>query len=332
MNRDSSYGGFFGLEGTFGQPFMPDTLYLNSARNCLTALFRTNPVETVHIPYFCCGVVRDSIEKAGAKVCFYHVDEKLEISPDAEIPQHAVILYVNYFGIKSAYATRLAQHFPRMVLDNSQALYSKARGTFATVYSPRKFMGVPDAGLLDTALPVNISDVREDCVPLLAHLVRRIDLSPEETYLSFLNAECLMSKLTPKRISGFSERLLDTINHQEIIDRRSANANLASLLLGQFNALSVPSEFAEPPLCYPLYIPSCGNSLRKKLINKRIFIATYWPEVRDECAANSCEHSFVDHLLPIPIDQRYSLDDVNKCCNSIIDLIRVEPSLEFNNI
>jgi len=45
-------------------------------------------------------------------------------------------------------------------------------------------------------------------------------------------------------------------------------------------------------------------TLRQRLIDAQIFVATYWP---------NCEHSdsLVNGIIPIPIDQRYGISEMD---------------------
>ena len=60
------------------------------------------------------------------------------------------------------------------------------------------------------------------------------------------------------------------------------------------------------PLVYP-YMTTKEN-LRKKLINNKIYVATYWnpqPETMPESL-------FQRYIIPLPIDQRYSKVDMQR--------------------
>ena len=52
-------------------------------------------------------------------------------------------------------------------------------------------------------------------------------------------------------------------------------------------------------------------NLRKKLIDNKVYVASYWPNVQSWCNAESLENTLSQLLLPLPIDQRYSIDEMN---------------------
>ena len=58
------------------------------------------------------------------------------------------LLYVNYFGICQHQERQVLERFgaSRVVLDRSQAFFADPIDCLATIYSPRKFFGVPTEG------------------------------------------------------------------------------------------------------------------------------------------------------------------------------------------
>ena len=46
-------------------------------------------------------------------------------------------------------------------------------------------------------------------------------------------------------------------------------------------------------------------------------MATYWPNVKYWTTTEFLEFQLVENLIPIPIDQRYGEDDMNKVLNVI---------------
>ena len=58
------------------------------------------------------------------------------------------------------------------------------------------------------------------------------------------------------------------------------------------------------PMVYPFISPQDSSSLRQNYISHRIFVATYWPNVDKEYT------DFCNNIIPLPIDQRCSQDDL----------------------
>ena len=70
------------------------------------------------------------------------------------------------------------------------------------------------------------------------------------------------------------------------------------------------------PMVYPLYLEN-GDEVRTKLIQNQIFVARYWPNVLNDAKPTDLEFSLTMNILPLPIDQRYGTEDMNR----IIEII-----------
>jgi hypothetical protein len=60
---------------------------------------------------------------------------------------------------------------------------------------------------------------------------------------------------------------------------------------------------------YPLLIQN-GAAVRKKLQKEKIYIPMLWPNVLEECSLDSLEYHYAADILPIPVDQRYEIEDM----------------------
>ena len=62
-------------------------------------------------------------------------------------------------------------------------------------------------------------------------------------------------------------------------------------------------------------------NLKKELISKNIFVATYWPNVFEWTKPEDIEYKIAESVVCIPIDQRYGkeemgliIKEIQKCC------------------
>jgi len=55
-----------------------------------------------------------------------------------------------------------------------------------------------------------------------------------------------------------------------------------------------------------------NKRLRNILKQNKIYVATYWNDVFDRRESNKIEKNFVKNIIPLPIDQRYSLKDMKR--------------------
>ncbi len=153
MERRTGIGGFFGLElpeyGNFPQWHPGRSVAVNSGRRALEYILRRlGDVRCVRVPLYTCRTVVETMERLGIPVITYRIDERLEPEELPELEKGEYLLYTNYFGIKEKCVDRLASRYGgSLIVDNALALYSPARSGVASLYSPRKFSGLPDGGI-----------------------------------------------------------------------------------------------------------------------------------------------------------------------------------------
>ena len=117
------------------------------------------------------------------------------------------------------------------------------------------------------------------------------------------------NKLPLSRISLLTETLLGKIDYKQIKDKRENNFFYLHKNLGQINCLNIKD--APGPYMYPLLLKNGGAELKKTLINERIYIPTFWPNVLELCKAHSFEEKLTKDLVCIPCDQRYDFKEMD---------------------
>lgn len=121
-----------------------------------------------------------------------------------------------------------------------------------------------------------------------------------------------------KNMSSLTYRLMQSIDFSEI--KRVRRRNFAHLhkVLSKSNLLDIPEESSfECPMVYPYR--TSDITLRKRLIENQIFVATYWPNVSNWCSKNDMEYQLMSEIIPLPIDQRYDISDMNRIIKTIIE-------------
>ena len=112
---------------------------------------------------------------------------------------------------------------------------------------------------------------------------------------------------------------LHGIDYQFVKKRRSENYNYLFNKLGKVNNLNL--SMAEGAYMYPLYLEN-GNKVRKNLQKSKIYVATLWPDVFEVCAENDFEYKLAENILPIPVDQRYTKEDMRYIVDKIFEMIK----------
>jgi len=302
-------GGYFSLELPHYEEYHKDALRLNTGRNCLEYILRVRKYRKVYIPYYTCDVVLEPFQKLGIPYEYYHINIHLELQQVIQLREGEALLYTNYYGLKQRYTEILARRYgSQLIVDNTQAFYAKAITGIDTFYTCRKFFGVPDGaylyttGVLDAELEQDISYDR------MIFLTKRIDLSAEAGYGDFHEQSKRLVGQSIKRMSNLTERMMQSIRYEEIASRRKDNFNLLHSVLGNANQLPIVYDDDAVPMVYPFFHDNKG--IRDVLINNKVFVARYWPNVLQWVKSDTLEYLLAAQMLPLPIDQRYDTNDM----------------------
>lgn len=319
MKCDNAIGGYLSFDmDTRDNQFKHD-VKLNSARNAFKLILLEIKPRKIFIPAFLCGVMHDLLLDLKVSFELYFLNE--DFSPDLNddsLLSGEYILFVNYFGVNDDVVNDVIDKYgrERVIVDAAQALYFTPETLpVAVIYSPRKFVGLPDGGVIRTKMELDESYSRDtDSYLHLKHLGMRFDNPAEKGYRHYKAAEKRLSSQPIKRMSYLTELLFDSYSHERIKNSRISNFSFLDERLSRVNQLKFRKKY--PALVYPLLIEN-GWLIKRKLIKNKVFVPTYWPDISLVNECGNFERTLLDNLIAIPCDQRYSQDDFEK----IISLI-----------
>lgn len=320
-------GGYFTLEEIEQNDHLSDGVFLNSGRNALIFIIRQFKYEKVYIPYYTCSAVKDVLQREKIKFEFYFLSSDLKPDFNKQIAENECLLYNNYFGVFSKKVAEVSESFSNVIIDNAQALFhpfykSKAKAFF---FSPRKFIGMPDGGIVTSLkfLQQNDSLEIDSSFENATHLLKGIDEGREKAYIEFLKSEEIVDQKGLKSMSKLSYALYRKFNFSYLIKKRGENFCYLHEKLKTLNLFSQLLEKEDEiygPLIYPFWCNN-GDKLRDKLIKEKIFIARYWSNVEEWLGnyPNSLELNLSKNLVALPIDQRLDKEDLDRICKSIFE-------------
>ncbi len=315
MNRE--IGGYFQLESFSGQEYYSNLIALNSARNCLLYLLKAKNIKKIYLPYFLCDSVTKLCDSVGYMYEHYSIDESFLPIFNKELNKGEYLYVVNYYGqITNEKVLVLKEKYGRIIIDNVQAFFQKPIDNIDTIYSCRKFFGVPDGaylstnGVLDENIEVDCSKDR------MKHILGRFEGCASEYYKDFKENDASFVTLPLRKMSKLTKNLLKAIDYNNVIEIRNTNYKLLADELSKINQLklSIPNG----PYCYPLYTKN-GMEIKKRLSANKIYIPTLWPNVLN--LDNTIEKDFAENILPLPCDQRCTLDDMKYIVEQIKSII-----------
>lgn len=305
-------GGYFGLECGKTSPYYPDGIYLNNCRNGIRYLIRTLGIRRIYIPYYTCNVVEDAISQEKCEIRKYRLDR--DMMPVDDIPKDEFIVYNNYFGVSGENVRQLSGIYPNLIADNAQAFYSDP-DCQAAVYSPRKFFGLPDGGILRGKDIPRLNIPTGHSSHIASHLLKRLDYGAEYGYQDFVRNDALLEDYQVEEMSSLTKALMGNLDYESVRQRRISNFNFLSAELKTEFPIKMSDD--DVPMIYPLLIKD-GSDIRDRLIANKVFCARYWPNVIEEVPKDSLEYDLAKNLVAIPIDQRYGEEEMNLILRYVI--------------
>lgn len=287
-----------------------DGLLLNSACNALKVAVQFFKIKKLAVPYYTCGKVWQTLKLLVSEIIPYNLDNNFLPIFDNSCP----ILYTNYFGISDANVDYVCNQYNIVIIDNAQSFYSSPKG-MATIYSPRKFFGVPDGGILfpmcERYANIKKSISWERAIPI----IRRIDEGAEVAYEDFRKNEVELHNEPILLMSNLTRIMMGNIDYESTAKRRCDNYRYLHLRLHESNDYMLNLDMNAVPLYYPFF--NKNINLRKKLVENKIFVPKLW---NWESNVNTSPQAIklANQLLPIPIDQRYEISDMERVVEVIM--------------
>lgn len=258
----------------------------NSARNALRVLVREFEIRKVHLPYYLCPVIKNSLKKENCTLEFYHIDEKFFPVCDFEVDDF--ILYPNYFGICTKNIRVLSEKYPNLIVDNAHSFYSSHLG-FASFNSYRKFFffshNLKDGACLRINKPLKNEYLKAE----------EPDIPNDFSYNSMLRNEKRVDEFDVQRISDTSKEILKKINFDEDKKKRLERFSEFNDKYKSFNELSLNLENGEIPFVYPLL--TYDKELSYEITKNNDFILRYWNTLPE----SFLEYRFYKYLIPVPL-------------------------------
>lgn len=292
------------------------------------------------LPSFTCDTVFEPFLKAGFEVFYYPIGNNLRTTSNTileTVLEHdaSVVLFHRYFGFDTldgeidGMCEILRELGKYTIEDCTQCLYSeiaRSKSDFI-VGSIRKWTGTPDGGFAVCRKgqfhhkPIKTDTVLEQAKVKASYSKYRFLFEHEGEKSNMLakyrEAEDILDNQTELfAISEMSAKVQASLDINELVRKRRDNYNTL------FQSLHCPIKpvFKLEDDAVPLYFPVLVNdrtSLQKHLVENEIYAPVVWP--KDELQPAQCEgaENAYQHLLCIPIDQRYDFDDMNRIVSVI---------------
>ena len=198
------------------------------------------------------------------------------------------------------------------------ALRLRRRANYEALHAalaPHNALDCPDGaylvhtGLTDGIYPADTSWQHA------AFLFRCIDESVNSAYGDSLDNESRFDGEI-RGMSPSTRRILASVEYDALRLRRRANYEALHAALAPHNALDCPA--GADAMIYPFLCRVDG--LRGRLIKNKVYVSQWWKYLLELLPADSVEADYSRYLLPLPIDQRYTPDDMRALAALVLQL------------
>ncbi len=322
IRNTKEYGGYLPLELSRGQEYyqMEHVIALNKARSAILLAIQDGSFEKVYLPIFMCPSVAEFIQReSDIQIEYYSIDEKF-LPPDIILKEKECMFWANYFGIakKSDIEMLSGRYGSQLIIDNTQAFFHEPFGDSYFVYSCRKFFGVSDGAYLYQK-NLRKRELEKSSSSKIDYLLQVYELGTNELYHESLLNEEKIEDETILEMSLLTHRILESVDYASVQKKRTDNFKALHHTLSDYNELEIPLEGINAPMVYPFL--ASNDLLRGKLIENHVYVPQWWKAVLESNEANLFEKKLSKYLIPLPMDQRYSEQDMEAIAQIVISCL-----------
>ena len=327
--------------------YIDDRIYYSLCREALCDIAHVfgESHKTVLIPAYTCQTVITPFEESGWRCEYYFIRRDLRIDTSnllGLVKKHhpSVVVAHPYFGMdlndeEMMALVAIKEQGIAVVLDLTQCLFSTKQYPFASfvVASYRKWMPIPDGGYLKNMTgKVNIcqpeAENDEFTARELAAMYLRgqyfgngeqrtksisIRLSKSADHLADSNIE-------PHKMSQVAYNLMQNENFEVNQQRRFVNYTYLYQNIRESDKVAKVckniDEVTTAPLYFTIFVQD-RPSLQRPLAQEAIYAPVIWPMEDERVLINDEVKYIYDHILAIPIDQRYDERDMQRAVEII---------------
>ena len=302
-------GGYFQLEEMPGEEYYPDLYRVNLGRTALLWLLKSRRCRKILLPYFLCESVVHTCQENQIETEFYHLNEKLEVLyPKEQLPEGEYLYLVNYYGqLSDSRISEYKKIYGNIIVDHTHAFFQKPLKGIDTLYSCRKFWGVSDGAYLSTDASLTENKTVDYSAERMKHILGRYEHNAGTYYKDMLENAAKYDGMELRQMSKLTQNLLKAVDYDRAKKKREENYRILGELLPSESIFN--QTVPEGPFAYP-YFHADGMKLRRHLAEKKIFVPTYWKNIIENSETKSLEYTWVANILPLPCDQRYSVEDM----------------------
>lgn len=327
-----------------------NTIYLRTAREAILYICKSNKLKTVLMPALCCASMVQPFLQSKIEVRYYKMKNDLTIDYVdlcKKLKDDSFVFVMHYYGVKTFDFNTLqdiVQSYSniQIIQDCTQHIFTKSLYNDIADYwigSIRKWVSIADGAFLSSKKHKLHHDFqfKENDEGFVETTVQAMQL--KQQYLSdgdenikklyrekFGNCMTqLKGKIVVHSMSDISRRMFyNTVDCVKVRNVRTDNYNVLyeQLKCDIPEILEYSSKYVGA-LCLNIVV-SNQNKVQQKLASKGIYCQVLWPLNKE--AQDTCEFSkwYAEHMLAVPCDQRYGVEDMLIISDELRKVIRGE--------
>ncbi|MBO4367603.1 MAG: hypothetical protein J5859_02715 [Clostridia bacterium] len=317
-------GGYIELD-TYHLPMLHEgAIALNCGRNALAYLLKARHIRRLWIPGFICSSVSEVCARENVPFSLYGIGPDLLPSGGIPLGEGEWLYFVNYYSqFDNDQILEYVQKYRRMIVDNAQSYFQMPIPHVDTIYTCRKYFGVADGAFLYTDAVLQEELPVDESFDRMRFLLGRFERTASEFYQEYSANNRFFAGEPVKRMSKLTANLLHGIDYRAVEEQRIRNFQTLDGILKRSNRLALRAS----SYMYP-FLAKNGAGIRKKLIERKIYIPLLWPSVISDENTGETEKMLAENILPLPIDQRYDAGDMRYIAEQVLCLMDLSGDTE----
>lgn len=320
-----------------------DEVFLSTGRGAQTFVLETiegrdSRIKKIAlIPPFTCETVIKPFISLGYEIHTYRIDENLNVNPellkeDIDRSKAQVVLLHRYFGFDTlkdcnSVIDEARQNGIVFIEDRTQNLYSQhvTLNVDYIIGSFRKWTGLPDGGFAVCREGIfsykpdmydeKLEEMKLSACYLKYNYMEQFQGDKQKFLERYREAEHILStEVKYYNMSPMSVKIQTSLDLQNLKQKRQENYKKVYDALNSYKGIvSVTPELSKDdvPLYYVMIVKD-RETLQSKLRNYDIYAPIVWPMSSIKMDICSMAKRIYNHVLCLPIDQRYGSDDIER--------------------
>ena len=309
MKHNKEIGGYLEMERYLGSLYHDGAIPLNCGRGCLSYLIELHDIKEIWLPDYLCESVEEQCVVDQVEVRRYEIGANFQPKWETIASNQGYLYLVDYYGslLDETIDRGLELFEGKIIVDETQGFFRLPKPRVDTLYTTRKYFGVPDGGFVYVDQPLDRALEKDESRTRMNYLLGRFEGTASEFFSEAQENNDAVSIGYAREMSAITENLLRSLDYDAIIAKRENNYRYLDQLLSHLNPLEV--EMPIGPFAYPFLVKD-GPAARALLAAQKIYIPTLWPNVVGDQAVSGIAREYATNILPLPVDQRYDTEDM----------------------